>query len=140
VGMYERNRRATGDNKIRRKRVACWMTGATDIHLRIFNTVFPRRRSLYISSYLKRLSYEVVDSHGKRVHVTTTSNLLSLRMQESSPARKVAANVLNKQSRTAEKEWSSSLGFAQGGNDFSTYKCIMLQAITKSCRLEISLS
>jgi hypothetical protein len=29
---------------------------------------------------------------------------------------RVAANILNKQSRTADKEWSSSLGVGRGAN------------------------
>jgi hypothetical protein len=32
---------------------------------------------------------------------------------------RVAANILNKQSRTADKGWSSSLGFGRGANNFS---------------------
>jgi len=31
-------------------------------------------------------------------------------MEERPPIWRVAANILNKQSRTADKEWSSSLG------------------------------
>jgi hypothetical protein len=30
---------------------------------------------------------------------------------------RVAANILNKQSRTADKEWSSSLGVGRGDNN-----------------------
>jgi hypothetical protein len=33
---------------------------------------------------------------------------------------RVAANILNKQSRTADKEWSSSLGFRRGANNSSS--------------------
>jgi hypothetical protein len=32
---------------------------------------------------------------------------------------RVAANILNKQSRTAEKGWSSSLGVGRGANNSS---------------------
>jgi hypothetical protein len=35
---------------------------------------------------------------------------------------RVAANVLNKQSRTADKGWSSSLGVGQGANNASPQK------------------
>ena len=45
----------------------------------------------------------------KRVPVTTAWRVLRLQMEERPPIRKVAANTLNKQSRTADKEWSSSL-------------------------------
>jgi len=35
------------------------------------------------------------------------------------PIWKIAANILNKQSRTADKGWSSSLGFGRGANNCS---------------------
>jgi len=35
---------------------------------------------------------------------------------------RVAANILNKQSLTADKGWSSSLGFGRGANKFSPLK------------------
>ena len=40
--------------------------------------------------------------------------VLRMRMEERLPMRRVAANILNKQLRTAEKGWSSSLGVVQG--------------------------
>jgi len=36
--------------------------------------------------------------------------VLRLRIEERPPIRRVAANILNKQSRTADEGWSSSLG------------------------------
>jgi len=39
---------------------------------------------------------------------TTAWRFLRLRMEERPPIRWVAANVLNKQSRTADKGWSSA--------------------------------
>jgi hypothetical protein len=41
---------------------------------------------------------------------------------------RVAANILNKQSRTADNEWSSSLGVGRGANNSSPYK---LNHVTK---------
>jgi hypothetical protein len=38
-------------------------------------------------------------------------------MEERPPIWKVAANILNKQSRTAEKGWFSSLGVGRGANN-----------------------
>jgi hypothetical protein len=35
---------------------------------------------------------------------------------------RVAANILNKQSRTADKVWSSSLGVGRGANKFLAKK------------------
>ena len=46
----------------------------------------------------------------KWVPVTTAWCVPLLRMEERPPVRRVAANILNKQSRTADKGWSSSLG------------------------------
>jgi hypothetical protein len=42
--------------------------------------------------------------------VTMTWRVLRLRMEERPQICRVAANVLNKQSRTADKRWSSSWG------------------------------
>jgi len=44
---------------------------------------------------------------------------MRLRMEERPPMWTVAANILNKQSRTADEGWSSSLGFGRGANNFS---------------------
>jgi hypothetical protein len=48
----------------------------------------------------------------KWVPVTTAWRVLKLRVEE----WRVAANILNKQSRTADKGWYSSLGWARGNN------------------------
>ena len=42
--------------------------------------------------------------------LTTAWRVLRLRMEERPPKRRLAANILNKQSRTTDKWWSSSLG------------------------------
>jgi hypothetical protein len=48
--------------------------------------------------------------------VTTAWRVLKLRMEERPPIWRVAVNILNKQSRTADKGWSSSLGVGRGAN------------------------
>jgi hypothetical protein len=48
--------------------------------------------------------------------------------------RRVAANILNKQSRTVNKRWSSSLGVGNGANNFSPYKFYLLRNISKRIR------
>jgi hypothetical protein len=60
-----------------------------------------------------------VGSRDKWVPVTKAWRVLRLRMEERLPKWSVAAIILNKQSRTADKEWSSSLGFGRGPNNFS---------------------
>jgi hypothetical protein len=40
---------------------------------------------------------------------------------------RVAANISNKQSRTADKGWSFSLGVGRGANNSSPYKISFLQ-------------
>ena len=45
--------------------------------------------------------------------------VLRLRIEERPPIRRVAANKLNKQSRTADEGWSSSLGVGRGANNTS---------------------
>jgi len=50
-------------------------------------------------------------------------------MEEWPQIWRVAANILNKQSRTADKGWSSSLGVERGANNCSLSKNILLQNI-----------
>ena len=45
--------------------------------------------------------------------------ILRLRMEERPPIWRIAANKLNKQSRTADKGWSSSLGVGRDANNSS---------------------
>ena len=54
--------------------------------------------------------------------VTTAWRVLRLRIEERPPIRRVAANKLNKQSRTAEEGWSSSSGVGRGANKPSLLK------------------
>ena len=65
----------------------------------------------------------------KWVPAPTAWCVLGLWMEEQPTIWRIAANILNKQSRTADKEWSSSLGVGQGANNSSTLKCILLQNI-----------
>ena len=58
-------------------------------------------------------------SRDKWVPVTTARLVLSLRMEERHPIWRVAANILNKQSRTADEGWSSSLGVWRGAKNAS---------------------
>ena len=48
-------------------------------------------------------------------------------MEEQPPIWRVAVNILNKQSRTADKGWSSSLGVGLGANNSSLLKRILLR-------------
>jgi hypothetical protein len=45
---------------------------------------------------------------------------------------RVAANILNKQSRTADEGWSSSFGVWRGANNSSPYKISLLRKTTRS--------
>jgi len=44
---------------------------------------------------------------------------------------RLSVNILNKKSRTADKGWSSSLGFGRGAKNSSPFKRIVLQIIPK---------
>jgi len=48
-------------------------------------------------------------------------------MEEWPPIWRVAANILNKQSRTANKRWSSSWGVGQGADNSSLEKLALLR-------------
>ena len=60
---------------------------------------------------------EVYSSWLRSVPVTTAWRVLRFRTEERHPIRRVAANKLNKKSRTADEGWSSSLGFGRGSDN-----------------------
>jgi hypothetical protein len=49
--------------------------------------------------------------------VTTTWRVLGLRMVGTATSWRLAANIFNKQPRTNDKGWSSSLGVLRGANN-----------------------
>jgi hypothetical protein len=53
------------------------------------------------------------------VPVTMAWCVLKLRMEERPPIWRIAANILNKQSRTADKGWSFILGVGRSANNSS---------------------
>jgi len=55
----------------------------------------------------------------KWVPVATAWRVLRLRVEERPSIWRVTANILNKQWRTADKGWSSSLSVGRGGNNSS---------------------
>ena len=65
------------------------------------------------------LIIRIHQSHGRWVPVDTAWRVIRLPMEERSPIWRVAANKLNKQSRTADEGWSSSLGVGRGANNAS---------------------
>jgi len=66
----------------------------------------------------------------KWVPVTTASRVLRLWIEESALIRRVSVNKLNKQSRRADKEWSSSLGVGRGAKK-QPCKTLILRNIHK---------
>jgi len=73
--------------------------------------------------------YVVCLSRDKWAPVTTEWRVLGLRMEERPPMWRVAANVLNKQSRIIDKGWSCSFGVGRGANNSSPQKLILLRNI-----------
>ena len=65
------------------------------------------------------ISVLCVATDDKWVPVTTAWRVLRLRMEERPPTWRVAANILNKQSRTADKGLSTSLGIRRRANNSS---------------------
>jgi hypothetical protein len=53
-------------------------------------------------------------------------DLQELGYGERPPIWRVAVNILNKQSLTVDKVWSSSLGVGRGANNSSPWKCIFV--------------
>ena len=72
--------------------------------------------------------------HVQWVPVTTTWHVLRLRIEERPPIWRVAANKLNKQSWTADKGWSSSLGL---GEVLPTPPCKIFM-LRNTCRQDAS--
>ena len=58
-------------------------------------------------------------SHVERVADTTAWCVVKLRMEDRPPVWGIAANILNKQSRTADRGWSSNVGIGRGANNSS---------------------
>jgi len=58
-------------------------------------------------------------THDKWIPVSTAWRILRLQMEEHPPIWRVAANILSRQSLTADKGWSSSLGVEGSANNSS---------------------
>ena len=58
-------------------------------------------------------------SHGTWDPVTMAWNILRLGKEKQPPTWRVAADILNKQSQTADKGWNSSLGVRCGVDNSS---------------------
>jgi hypothetical protein len=69
-------------------------------------------------SFIDRRDFKyVTEDFTMWVPVTTAWRVLRLRMEERSPVWRLAVNKLNKQLRTADEGWSSSLGVGRGANN-----------------------
>jgi len=68
---------------------------------------------------LMLLSDIFTHTRDKCVSVIVGWRVRRLRMVERPPIRRIAANILNKQSRAADRWWSSSLGVARSANNSS---------------------
>ena len=78
-----------------------------------FNSAFKGLKLVSNAKY-RRVKMEITGvyphSRDKWVPVVTAWRVLRLRMEERPSVWKVVAKILNKQSRTADKRWSSNLG------------------------------
>ena len=80
--------------------------------------------TLYIS-FIRLMKYtnlsfiRLITHCCKWVSLTTAWCILRLQMEEWLPIWRVAANILNKQSRAADRGWPSSLGVGQDANNSS---------------------
>ena len=60
-------------------------------------------------------------------------------MEERPPIWRVPANIFNKQSRTADKVWSSSLSVGPGVNSSLPYKLVLLRNVYTCLKPELIL-
>jgi hypothetical protein len=99
----------------------CYSKWLTEITQNFAQPSASWRQFCFISdtfALLSRVSAVILNFvRDKRVPVTTAWCVLRLRMEERPPVWRVAANILNKQSRTADKGWSYSLGVEWGSNN-----------------------
>jgi len=58
-------------------------------------------------------------------------------MEERPTIWRVTANISNKQSRTADKGWSTSLGVARVATNSSLQKCLLLRNISQDLGLAL---
>jgi hypothetical protein len=72
---------------------------------------------------------KVIQIRDKWVSVTTAWRVLRLWMEERPPMWRIAANILNKQSRTSDKWRSSILRVGRDANNPTTYKLTQLRNI-----------
>ena len=85
--------------------------------------MFVPRVSVFKSMGSSKIHMNTVNCSGdKRVPVTTAWRVIRLRMKERPTIWRVAANILNQQSRTADKGSSSSLGVGRGAKHSSPWK------------------
>ena len=63
------------------------------------------------------------------VPVTTAWRVLRLQMEERPPIWRLTANILNKQSLTADNGWSTNLEIGRAANNSATQKRILLRNI-----------
>jgi hypothetical protein len=62
----------------------------------------------------------------KRVPVTTAWSVLELRIEERAQIWRAAANILTKQSRTADKWWPSNFRVGRGANTYLPLKLALI--------------
>jgi len=67
-----------------------------------------------------------LSTNDKWVPVTMTWRVLMLQIEEWPPMWRVATNIWNKQSQTADKRGSSSFGVWRGAKSSLPYKCTIM--------------
>jgi hypothetical protein len=82
-----------------------------------------------ISNILRAFCRYNLMGKGISQYIILINVISGLRVEERTPVWRVAVNILNKQSRTADKGWSSSLGVGRGSNNTSPWKHILLRNI-----------
>ena len=83
----------------------------------LYNIIYKILNNVTYSYYTPYLFIADLNYTMQWVPVTTVWRVLRFRIEERPPIRRVAANILNKRSRTVDKGWSSSLGVGRGANN-----------------------
>jgi hypothetical protein len=93
----------------------------------VISKLFPLHRGLTLNGVLE--DFVQKRDRDKWGPVTTAWRVLRLRVEERPAIWRVAANILNMQTRTADKGWSSSFGFGRDADNSSPKKLALLRNI-----------
>jgi hypothetical protein len=105
----------------------------------LFNIILPPTPGSTKWSLSLRFPHQNPVYHNKWVPVTMAWRVLRLRLKKLPLLWRVASKILNKQSRTVDKEWSSSLGIGWGVTTPQFRNLSRYESFTRTSELDWSI-